>query len=75
MRGVILLATGHRKQGLDVISEWIKETEEQKKRRKGINSKKTMMLKQLTELRDAVVADTDFTRFPQQFKFAHGHSS
>jgi len=51
MRYIIMFATGHRKQGMAILEEFIAGIEERKKRRKGINSKTCKQLKDAVDLK------------------------
>lgn len=60
MESIMLISTGHRKQGMDLLNTYIEETEGRRCKRKGINSKTNLMLERAKKIRDNVNADTEF---------------
>ena len=53
------------------LKEFISEVETMKCKRRGVNSKKSLMYERAVKIRDQVESDKDFTRFPSKFKVPH----
>lgn len=71
----MLLSTGYRIEGLEKLKEFISEVETMKCKRRGVNSKKSLMYERAVKIRDQVESDKDFTRFSSKFKVPHQHTS
>lgn len=70
-----LVATGHRKQGLDMLNEFVKDCGERKCRRRGINSKVQLYLEKAIRIRNAIEADTNNEKYLEQYKVEHKHTT
>ena len=64
----ILIATGHRRMGLEMLKEYIEDVEARKCKRRGVSSKVCLTYDKAVKLRDNIEADTEGTIYLQQFQ-------